>query len=472
MGLTQILVFTVISSVVGLLRRPHLRLYTLFTVSVLAVFALQPALPIRGLDFWLPVATLGLVVFSWYVTTPRADRSIRQTWPILLALIIIILILGATRYFDLQLPLPVSRPPQMAQILIIIGFLILIGMLLARLPGWIIGVMTALLILLLVILKNPQLSEWISLMLRNANQQSVETASALDIRWLGFSYISFRIIHTLRDRQSGRLPDVSLAEYVTYVIFFPALTAGPIHRIENFIGDLSKPAPLDRDRLLYGGRRLVVGLFKKFVVADCLALIALNSTNALQVHQAGWMWLILYAYAFQLLFDFSGYTDIAIGIAHLAGIKLPENFNYPYLRTSLTQFWNNWHMSLTQWFRAYFFNPLTRSLRKKNVSIPRIIFITQISTMLLIGLWHGVTWNFILWGLWHGVGLYINNRWTDRTKVWMDNHLTTRPRRIAAQVCGVLLTFNFVALGWVFFALPNPQTSWQVILTLFGVNLG
>ncbi len=472
MGLTQILVFTVISSVVGLLRRPRLGLYILFTASVLAVFALQPALPIRGLDFWLPVATLGLVVFSWYVTAPLADRCIRKTWPILLALIMIILILGATRYFDLQLPLPVSRPPQMAQILICIGLLILIGMLLARLPGWIIGVMTALLILLLVILKSPQLSEWVSQMLRNANQQSVESASAFDIRWLGFSYISFRIIHTLRDRQSGRLPDVSLAEYVTYVIFFPALTAGPIHRIENFISDLRKPAPLDHDRLLHGGQRLIIGLFKKFVVADCLALIALNSTNAVQVHQAGWMWLILYAYAFQLLFDFSGYTDIAIGIAHLAGIRLPENFNYPYLRTSLTQFWNNWHMSLTQWFRAYFFNPLTRTLRKKKVSIPLIIFITQISTMLLIGLWHGVTWNFILWGLWHGVGLYINNRWTDRTKLWMDSHITTRPRRIAAQVCGVLLTFNFVALSWVFFALPDPQTSWQVILTLFGVNLG
>lgn len=472
MGLTQILIFAVLATAVGLLRRPRLRLSILFTVSVLAVFALQPALPIRGLDFWLPVATLGVVVISWFITALPSERAIQKNWRILVSLAAIILILGATRYFDFDLPLPVSRPPQMLQVIIGLGLLALLGLLLAKLPKWIIGVITAFLILLLVVMKSPQLSEWISTILRVVNNQSTATASAMDLRWLGFSYISFRIIHTFRDRQSGRLPDTTLAEYVTYVVFFPALTAGPIHRIERFIEDLRVSSTLDRERLLYAGRRLVIGLFKKFVVADCLALIALNPTNAGQVEQPGWMWLILYAYAFQLLFDFSGYTDIAIGIGYLAGIRLPENFNYPYLQTSLTQFWNNWHMSLTQWFRAYFFNPLTRAMRKKNLSVPLIIFTTQISTMLLIGLWHGVTWNFVLWGLWHGMGMFINNRWTDKTRIWMNNHITTRPRRIAAQMSGWLLTFNFVALGWIFFALPNPQTSWHVILTLIGVNRG
>ncbi len=472
MGLPQILIFAVLAAVVGLLRRPRLRLTILFIISVLAVFALQPALPIRGLDFWLPVATLGLVVFSWFITASQPDRNVRKIWPVLLSLVVIIIILGVTRYFDLDLPLPVSRPPQIQQVIIAIGLLALLGAVLTRLPKWIISLMTALLILLLVALKSPQLSEWISVLLRSANHQSIVTASALDLRWLGFSYISFRIIHTFRDRQSGRLPEVTLEEYVTYVIFFPALTAGPIHRIERFIEDLRTPSVLDRDRMLYAGQRLVIGLFKKFVVADLLALFALNPTNAWQVQNAGWMWFILYAYAFQLLFDFSGYTDIAIGIGYLAGVRLPENFNYPYLQTSLTQFWNNWHMSLTQWFRAYFFNPLTRAMRKKNFSIPLVIFVTQISTMLLIGFWHGVAWSFILWGLWHGLGMFINNRWTDKTKVWMSNHITTPPQRFFAQIIGILLTFNFVALGWIFFALPDPQTSWHVILTLFGVNRG
>jgi len=472
MTLTQILAFAALALVVGLIRRPRLRLFILFTASVLAVFALQPSLPIRGLDFWLPTATLAIVVYSWFVTAPSSARSLKQNWRVLAVLAGILLTLGATRYLDINLPLPVSRPPQIMQILLAVAILAALGTLIARLPVWIGSVLIAVLILFLVVLKSPVLSEWASAALRRMNQQSTEMASALDFRWLGFSYISFRIIHTIRDRQNGKLPDASLIEYVTYVVFFPALTAGPIHRIERFLSDLRNPAPLNQEKLLDAGQRFVIGLFKKFVVADCLALIALNSTNALQVQHAGWMWLMLYAYAFQLLFDFSGYTDIAIGIGLLAGIRLPENFNNPYLKPNLTQFWNNWHMSLTQWFRAYFFNPLTRTMRKKGISIPVIVLNTQVSTMLLIGLWHGVSWNFVLWGLWHGVGLFINNRWSDRTKAWMDTHITTRPQRVVSQICGIVLTFNFVALGWVFFALPKLQMSWHVFLTLFGVNLG
>lgn len=472
MTLTQILIFAGIALIAGLIHHPRLRLIILFAASVLAVFALQPTLPIRGLDFWLPTATLGLVVFSWFATAPRSMRSLKQNWPILATMAAIILILGASRYIDLDLPLPVSRPPQIAQILLAIVILAALGSLIARLPAWICSVLVAILVLFLVVLKSPSLTEAASTFLRSINQQSTELSSALDIRWLGFSYTSFRIIHTIRDRQSGKLPDASLIEYVTYIIFFPALTAGPIHRIERFLTDLRHPTPLNMDGLLIAGQRIAIGLFKKFILADCLALIALNSTNALQVQHSGWMWLLLYTYAFQLLLDFSGYTDIAIGIGLLAGIKLPENFNNPYLKPNLTQFWNNWHMSLTQWFRAYFFNPLTRTMRKKGISIPMIVLTTQLSTMLLIGFWHGMTWNYVLWGLWHGIGLFINNRWTDRTKVWMDTHITTRPRRILAQTCGILLTFNFVALGWVFFALPDPKMSWHVFLTLFGVTLG
>ncbi len=175
----------------------------------------------------------------------------------------------------------------------------------------------------------------------------------------------------------------------------------------------------------------------------------------------------MYAYAFQIFFDFSGYTDIAIGLGRLLGIKLPENFNSPYLKPNLTQFWNNWHMTLTQWFRAYFFNPVTRALRsgKKPLPIPWIIFITQLATMVLIGLWHGVTWNFVLWGLWHGLGLFIHNRWSE----WTKARFAKFGARLQAglNIGGILLTFHFVALGWVFFALPEVSTSvhfFQVLL--------
>jgi len=153
------------------------------------------------------------------------------------------------------------------------------------------------------------------------------------------------------------------------------------------------------------------------------------------------------------------------------GIRLPENFNAPYLKPNLTQFWNNWHMTLTQWFRAYFFNPLTRALRsaKKPLAQPLVILITQVSTFVLIGLWHGITLNFVLWGLWHGLGLFVQNRWSD----WIKPRLAWLEGRPALKRCttvlGTLLTFHYVALGWVWFALPSPQLSWQVLERLFGL---
>jgi D-alanyl-lipoteichoic acid acyltransferase DltB (MBOAT superfamily) len=322
--------------------------------------------------------------------------------------------------------------------------------------------------LFFVFLKVPVLSLQLSLFLRTLNEQSLATASPLDVRWLGFSYVAFRLLHTIRDRQSGRLPPVSLAEYIFYIIFFPALSAGPIDRIERFVADLRRPLQRSADDWGEAGKRLVIGMFKKFALADTLAIIALNGTNALQVNATGWAWVILYAYAFQLYLDFSGYTDIAIGLGRLLGFKLPENFNAPYLKPNLTQFWNNWHMTLTQWFRAYFFNPVTRAMRsgKKPLSIPVIILITQIGTMVLIGLWHGVTLNFVIWGLCHGIGLFIHNRWSERTKTRFAALSPNWQKTL--NVGGALLTFHFVILTWVFFALPEPSVSFRFFQTLFG----
>ncbi len=183
------------------------------------------------------------------------------------------------------------------------------------------------------------------------------------------------------------------------------------------------------------------------------------------------LWVFLYAYAFQIYFDFSGYTDIAIGLGRFMGIQLPENFTVPYLKSNLTLFWNSWHITLTQWFRSYFFNPLTRFLRGSYSSLPVwvIIFVTQISTMLLIGLWHGVTPGFALWGLWHGIGLFIQNRWSEfirnRTPLWMQSG----KGQSVTRAFGIFLTFNYVALGWLFFNLSTPAIAWQALLKLFGL---
>ena len=473
MTLVYILVFVVVAAVLGLGLRERGRLPVLLAISTLAVYALQPALPLRGLDFWLPTATLALAVLGWVLTTPGEQRSWRTNLPAAAILGGIVLALGLTRFLSFSLPLTASRPPQTFQILITLASIAGTAFLLWRFlkPGrLLLSAGFFFIILFFIFLKVPALAEWVSKVLRGWNGQSTSLASALDLRWLGFSYIAFRLLHTLRDRQSGRLPAVGLSEYVVYIIFFPALAAGPIDRIERFVGDLRRPLALTSDDLGEAGNHLMLGLFKKFAIADTLALVALNANNAMQVRTAGWAWVLLYAYAFQIYFDFSGYTDIAIGLGRLLGIKLPENFKAPYLKPNLTQFWNNWHMTLTQWFRAYFFNPVTRALRssRKPFSIPLIIFITQMGTMVLIGLWHGVTWNFIMWGVWHGLGLFIHNRWSE----WTKKPFMALPSawQKTLNVGGMLLTFHFVTLGWVFFALPSPAISGHFLQTLVGIK--
>lgn len=475
MTLTYILIFTAVALFLGLVMRNRWRVYLLMGISALAVYVLQPALPIRSLDFWLATITLVLTVLGWILTTPSDKLRERNNLVALAILFGIIVFADLTRYLGLEWTLTATLPPKLELLMVFLALAALLLFCVAyfeRLsPTLFLASGIILLIGIFLILKIPSLATAVSEVIRYALGRPSTNAAATDLRWIGFSYIAFRLIHTIRDRQSGRLPVVTLPEYVTYVIFFPALTAGPIDRIERFIQDLRRPISLSAEDLSIAGKRLVVGLFKKLVLADSLAIIALNSTNAVQTRTAGWMWVLLYAYTFQIFFDFSGYTDIAIGIGRFLGFRLPENFANPYIKPNLTQFWNSWHMTLTQWFRAYFFNPFTRFLRssKHPMPVPAMIFLTQISTMILIGLWHGATWNFILWGLWHGVGLFVQNRWSGIIRPWAAR-LETRPAlKMSLAVVSTFLTFQYVALGWVWFALPDPVSSWHVFLKLFGI---
>jgi alginate O-acetyltransferase complex protein AlgI len=257
------------------------------------------------------------------------------------------------------------------------------------------------------------------------------------------------------------------------VLFFPALTAGPIDRAEHFAAEyraLPSIQRQDASRYTIGAARIAIGLFKKFVIADSLALIALNPTNAAQATSTGALWFLLYAYAFRLFFDFSGYSDIAIGLGLLYGLRLPENFDRPYLRPNLAAFWQGWHITLGNWARFYVFSPLSRALlqRKPRPSAVLVVLIAQLATMLTIGLWHGVAWTFALWALWHGVGLFVHKLWSDRTRM-LYLRVQQRPTlRRAWTVAGVVLTFHFVVLGWVWFALPDIQLAAATWARLFG----
>lgn len=465
MTLAQIGIFAGLGLLAGAFRTRLPRRWALLALSVLAVFWLQPPLPIRGLDFWLPLLSLGLSVAAWAVTLPPGTRPQRRDAAAGLAVMAVILGLALTRNAAPLCCLSASRPPETLPVLIALSVLAGLAWLAARGFGqkpWTLHARVAALVAIFILLKSEPLTTAAAAALRALMGQDPSLAAPSELQWLGFSYLAFRLIHTLRDRLAGRLPALRLDEFLTYAVFFPALTAGPIDRVERFQKDLEGDFRPDAARLLEAGTRLAQGLFMKFALGDGLALFALNPQNAAQVQSGGWAWLLLYAYALRLFFDFAGYTHIAIGLGLLFGIRLPENFNRPYLQPNLTAFWNSWHMTLTNWLRAYVFNPFTRALRARGWAAGAIILFGQLLTMLLVGLWHGITWNFALWGLWHGLGLFAHNRWVG----WAKGRFSLPPR--LAALGGGLLTFHYVALGWAWFALPTPELAGRVLRLLLG----
>lgn len=464
MTLTHILVFCGIGLLAALLLKAGARRWLLLALSILALYWLQPATPIRNLDFWLPTATLALTIGAWAMT--RQSPPTRNDLIAGLGTAGLVLLIAATRFTPALCCLTASRPPQFGQVLLVVAVIALVMLALSRKQIPTIFSLTiggGILLALLVLQKSPALALDTGALLRQWTGQDPALASALDIRWLGYSYIAFRLLHTLLDRHSGRLPELALDETLTYTLFFPALTAGPIDRVQRFVNELRIGFKLDAEKLLLAGQRIVAGVFMKFVLADGLAVFALNANNAAQTQISGWMWLLTYAYTLRIFFDFAGYTSIAIGIGHLFGFTLPENFRQPYRQPNLTAFWNSWHITLAQWFRAYYFNPLTRKLRQRKWPVWAILLPGQLGTMLLIGLWHGITWNFLIWGLWHGVGLFVHNRWAEFMKgraPWAEQRW--------AKIGGALLTFHYVLLGWVWFALPQPAQALHVFSTLLG----
>ncbi|HUM25621.1 MAG TPA: MBOAT family O-acyltransferase [Anaerolineales bacterium] len=433
---------------------------TLLAASVFFIYWLQPAQTISSLSFWLPTGTLALSIFCWVLVAPPEVRAWGKTWPAVLVIVGTILLVDLSQFLGSKI---FSATPRLWIVVLALAAFFALTFFTEKLPRRPILFSAVLweIVLLFVFLKTPYFL--------NSFLNSIFTPSEEGVlfSWLGFSYVAFRLLHTLRDRQTERLPALTLAEYLNYVIFFPSFAAGPIDRAERFVLELRNPVALAEQDWVQAGTRFFIGLFKKFVIADALALVSFNDALAEQVRSPVWIWFLLYAYSLRIYFDFSGYTDIAIGLARILGIRLPENFAAPFLKPNLTQFWNSWHMTLTHWFRAYFFNPITRSLRTKQLPVPLIIFTAQLSTMVVIGLWHGINWSFFFWGIWHGLGLFIQNRWSE----WIQTRMETPPpphRQLVLNVIGMFLTFNFVSLGWLFFTLSSPLLALQVLMKLFG----
>jgi len=251
---------------------------------------------------------------------------------------------------------------------------------------------------------------------------------------------------------------------MSFILFFPTMVAGPIKRYQDFRPKLVNPS-LDWDRdWQMGSTRILVGLAKKFVVADLLTAFTNHLTIPDIAQAQRWVlpiWLL--AYGMKIYFDFSAYSDIAIGSARLFGIRVPENFDWPYLQTNIAEFWQHWHMSLYKWLVDYVFIPLGGS----RTAQPRV-YLNVLITMFLSGLWHGAGLNFVVWGLWHGMLLAVHRGW----KRWRERETSNFKR----QTSGKLQTSNAKAttgselFGGKLFPRFGCALSWA--LTFVMVNLG
>jgi len=468
--LTQILILACAAVGIGWLKRG--RSSILLGLSSLVIYWLQPDQEPVNLMYWIPSLTIGITVVCWVITSTPEVRGWRENRLAMFIVAGVVLFAGLNRYFKIEQFFVVETPR--AQWIVLAMFVMAgVVFLLAKVksqPSYLLTLAIIGLVVMLVVLKLP--SAVARLFDALAEIRGKDPGGMIGISWLGFSYMAFRLMHTIIDRRSEGLPSLTLAEYVNYVIFFPSFTAGPIDRVERFVSHLREPLLLDREGWLEAGLRFFSGLFKKFVLADGLAWFALNSVYASHLQSVGPSWILLYAYSLRIFFDFSGYTDIAIGLGRLIGVRLPENFKSPYLKPNLTQFWNAWHMTLTQWFRSYYFNPLTRAMRTAGRPLPEglMVFISQLSTMILIGFWHGITTGFILWGIWHGLGLFIHNRWSNWVRPRMPAWGSSPTGARVLNLSGIFLTFNFVSLGWSFFNLQDPSLAWRTMLFLLGIS--
>ncbi len=277
---------------------------------------------------------------------------------------------------------------------------------------------------------------------------------------LGISFFVFEFIHYATEVYRGGEPVRSFPAFALFASFFPTQIAGPIKRYQDFIPQLSLVKRFDLKAFDEGVNLILFGLFKKVLFADNLAVVVQTSFQHPELLSSVDMWLAVYAFAFQIYFDFSGYTDIARGSALLLGFKVPPNFNLPYLASSIGDFWHRWHMSLSTWLRDYLYIPLGGS-RGSRLSTYRNLFLT----MLLGGLWHGAAMHFLVWGAFHGVLLVLHRAWRRLAggMAWLKGALESR----LFHLFSVALTFHAVCLGWVFFRAETFASALAILGKLF-----
>ncbi|MEZ4669713.1 MAG: MBOAT family O-acyltransferase [Anaerolineae bacterium] len=273
---------------------------------------------------------------------------------------------------------------------------------------------------------------------------------------LGISFYTFNLVsYGLDVYRKLATPETDMLDFVAHLTFFPTILSGPLTRYTNLAH-----APEGRTaQVELGVFMLTLGLAKKVLIADTIAAQVnplFADTSHLGIIAS---WAAVLGYAYQLYFDFSGYTDMATGIAYLLGYKLPQNFNAPYTARNITEFWQKWHITLSNWFRDYLFLPLSRALLRRDPKNPdRVRTISLIITMTLTGMWHGASPTFIIWGAYHGVMLAIHAQ----SRRWKWKPLPTLLAR------GI--TFFGVLLGWVIFRSNSLESALNLYAGMFGLH--
>ncbi len=287
--------------------------------------------------------------------------------------------------------------------------------------------------------------------------------------FVGVSYFSFKFIHFLIECYKKRINNLDFLTFLNYILFFPSFFAGPVNRYNQFSEDIyNSSVSIDHAG---GIRRIIEGLFKKVVLCGFLLPYSLKSIDLTNPSLTRTQAILgIYAYVLFIYFDFSGYTDMAIGSGKLMGINLPENFNKPFFKKNLQQFWANWHMSLTSWLTDYIYWPIagkTRDIQKLRTRPVLSANICIILTFAVCGIWHGSTINFLIWGLYHGAGLSILNFYTSfRRKHFSQKWKQSITPSWYARAASTLLTFQFVAFGFLFFRFNLSEIGrlWHLFL--------
>lgn len=291
----------------------------------------------------------------------------------------------------------------------------------------------------------------------------LSTFGGSNIQWtklvlpIGISFYTFETITYVVDvYRRIHKPLDNFWDYQLYIILFPKLIAGPIIRYHDLADQIADRSQNDTiDNRLIGFYRFIIGLAKKVLIANHMGLqtdtIFAMDYSGLDTYTA---WIGILAYTFQIYFDFSGYSDMAIGIAKMVGFKFPENFNNPYISRSVTEFWRRWHITLGAWMRNYLYIPLGGN----RVSTKRRLYFNLWFVFLASGLWHGASWNFVIWGAYHGLFLVLE-------RIFLLNFYDK-----IGKLPSTIITFLIVVIGWVFFRVEDLSGAFTYLMRMFSFD--